>query len=217
MNYLDYKAFIDEAKILYKDDETGHDFSHIERAINYCDIIQSKEGGDEFVVMISAIYHDMHRVLSNKMGRYVSPEESIPFVRDLLKKYDIHDGLLKRILFNIENHEDKENTKDNPIELLILKDADILDNLGETGLKRTLMYCKKKNIPIVDTEYPLDVEDYMPNIKPYSTTHYVYRTMIPNKNLISTETGRQLAEKQIKVLQEFVDKNVKDYNLRYKW
>jgi hypothetical protein len=34
------------------------------------------------------------------------------------------------------------------------------------------------NIPITNKEYPLDTSEYIPDINPISTCHYIYNTMI---------------------------------------
>jgi len=212
---MDYIKFINKAKDIYKNEPTGHDFSHIERVFNFCKIIQQKEGGDEFVLLISALFHDVHRVLSNKENRYVPAEESVPVVKKILNDFKINEEDLNKILFTIKNHETKILDSNMPIELQILQDADILDALGETGLKRTLTYCKNKNIPIYNKNYPLNSKKYIPDIFPISTTHYVYRTMIPNANKLHTETGKAFGKQQIKILQNFVNENVENFNLSY--
>jgi uncharacterized protein len=207
---MDYTKYFQTAKEIYKDEPSGHDFSHIERVLKACKIMQAQEGGDEFLLTISALFHDVHRVLSNKQGKFVSAKESIPFVRDVLKSLGLKGENLSKILYLIEMHDKKDLKEDTPIELKILQDADTLDALGEIGLSRTLTYCKNKNIPIFDNRYSLDCKEYVPDIFPISTTHYVQRTMIPRAQMLKTKTGKKLGEDKVLVLQKFVDENVKN-------
>lgn len=43
--------------------------------------LQEKEGGDKVVVGISAFLHDIHRILGNEKGHFVSPKESLETVK----------------------------------------------------------------------------------------------------------------------------------------
>lgn len=206
-----YKDLYKKAKNIYKNEQTGHDFSHIKRCLKNAKKIQKTEGGDKNVIMIAVLFHDIHRVLSTK-EKYVSAQESIPYIKNILTEDNlihIDDGTLKKILYVIKEHDNKNFDATIPTELIVLQDADILDALGKIGLKRTKTYCINRKIPFYDGRYPLDIEDYMPNIKPYSTTHYVYRTMLPEMRFIKSRTGKKLAKKQGRVLQKFIDKNSK--------
>ena len=69
---------------IFKDDSTGHDIYHLERTMNVALKIQEKEGGNRFVIAISAYLHDIHRILSTDLGRYCSPKESLPKVEEIL-------------------------------------------------------------------------------------------------------------------------------------
>lgn len=208
-----YKNFFNKAKEIYSGETSGHDISHIKRCLNFAKLIQKIEGGNIFVLTIATIFHDVHRVMSNKQCKFVPPEESIPYVKSILEEFNLNEKDLKDILYLIEQHDNKHISKNIPLELKILQDADILDALGKIGLNRTLTYCKNKNIPIFNKNYSLDCEEYIPNIFPISTTHYVYRTMIPQLKLLKTETGKKLAKKQVKPLQNFVNTNIKKYDL----
>lgn len=192
----------------FKDEDTGHDIGHLERVLSFAENIQKAEGGDLFIIRISAMVHDIHRILSNKYGRYVTAPESLGDVKTILLDCGISGDNLDRILEIVKYHDNKE-IKDLPLEALIIQDADALDALGKIGLERTLKYCKKHNIPIANTAYSLDCEEYIPNINPISTCHYVYRTMIENGKNLTTKTALKLAEKEMQVLYDFIKENYK--------
>lgn len=204
----EFRKFYKKAKEIYRNEPTGHDFSHIKRCLRTAKKIQKREGGDDFVLTLSILFHDVHRVLSTK-EKYCTAQESIPYIRKCLKEFDIENEDLEKILYYIERHDDKDENKNYPIELIILQDADILDAVGKIGLKRTKTYCINRGIPFYDPNFPLDDPSYIPNLNPLSTTHYVYRTMLPEFNLIKTQTGKKLAHKQERVLKKFVEQNTK--------
>ena len=207
-----YVKLYKTAKKLYLNENTGHDFGHIKRCLKYAKAIQENEGGDWFIIYTSVLFHDIHRVMSTNEKGYISATDSIPYIKNILNKFNIEKNELNKILENIELHDNKNLTDDISIELKILQDADIIDALGKRGLKRTLKYCKTRNIPLFNKSYSLDHKSYIPNIFPISTTHYVYRTMLPEAKLIKTPTGKIIAEKKTAILQKFIDKNIKKHS-----
>ena len=205
---MNYESMIMRAKQIYNDDQTGHDFLHIQRVIDFCKIIHAKEGGNWEVIFISALFHDVHRILSNEENRYIAPEECIHNVKDILSEFDIENDLLDKILYVIEQHDNKKGDNSIMLELQIVQDADLLDSIGQIGLDRTIRYCKNKNIPIYNNAYPLNYDKYVPNTNPISATHYVYRTMLPKIKLLNTKTAKDIANPEIDVLKKFIDENV---------
>lgn len=190
-------------EIMFENENTGHDITHLKRVYEYAKNIQKYEGGDLYVISVSAFVHDVHRLMSIKEKRHVSAQESINEVKDLLIESNVDISKLDAILDVVYNHDDKTN-KDQSLETLIIQDADCLDAIGEIGLKRTLMYCKTNNIPITDFNYPLDTKEYIPDINPISTCHYIYNTMIPNAKNLYTETAKNLAKDKIEILENFI-------------
>ena len=196
-----------ELNTLFKDEKTGHDISHLERVLDNALEIQREEGGDLYIVAVSALVHDVHRLMSAKLKRYVAPEDSLEEVKALLMSCDVDLSKLDEILEVVKNHDNKEN-KNCSFETLIVQDADALDAIGEIGIQRTLKYCETNNIPTA-VDLPLDCEDYIPDINPLSTCHYIYRTMIPNAKNLYTKTANKIAQDKIKVLEEFINENYK--------
>ena len=208
------QKLIERAKQLYSEDNSGHDFSHIERVLDYCKKIQNTEHADWDVVFVSALFHDVHRVMSCRLGTFVSAKNAMDEVGSILAEFNFDNEFLAKVLYVIENHDDKDmEISKMPIELQIVQDADILDAVGIQGLKRTLKYCKTNHIPVTSEAYPLDCDEYIPDVNPISTTHYITRTMIPQVSKIHTKTAKLLAKEQIQVLKEFVDKSLKEHNV----
>ena len=190
---------------MFKDECTGHDISHLTRVLDNAIEIQKVEGGDFYVVAVSALIHDIHRLMSTKLKKYVPPEDSLDEVQKILLESGVDLDKLDAILEVVKNHDNKDS-KNYSLETLIVQDADALDAMGEIGLKRTLKYCKTNNIPLTSS-LPLDCKEYIPDINPISTCHYIYRTMIPNAKNLYTQKAREIAQDKIKILQDFVDEN----------
>lgn len=202
MNMNELKIIKRQIKNYFKEENTGHDFKHLNRVYKNAKHIQKFEGGNQKIILISAYVHDFHRLMSKE--RYVTPKESLPVVKDFLKKCKIDKKTIKKVLNIVEFHEEKQNAMNFCLEAKVLMDADALDAVGKIGLKRTLKYCKAKNIPLIDKNFDLNCNEYLPDIKPISTCHYIYRTMIPNAKNINTKTGKQIAKRKIEVLNKFL-------------
>lgn len=188
----------------FKGENSGHDYEHLKRVYKYALKIQKHEGGDKYVIAISALVHDIHRIMSNRKNKFVFPKESLKEVEEILIMSGVKKDKIKKILEVVEFHDEKGAEKDFNLEIKIIQDADVLDALGKRGLKRTLIYCKNKGIPVVDKTYDLDCKEYIPDINPISTCHYIYRTMIPNGKRVHTDTSRKMINNKIKVLERFV-------------
>lgn len=193
---------------MFKEENTGHDISHLVRVYEFASRIQEIEGGDPYVVQLSALVHDIHRLMSDKIGHFVFPEESLDEVEKLLLECDVDRSKLPEILEVVREHDNKDN-KNVSLETLIIQDADALDAIGERGIERTLKYCKAHNIPLTNTNYSLETVEYIPDINPISTCHYIHNTMIPNARNLYTKTAKQIAEDKIQLLEDFVKKNYK--------
>ena len=194
-------------KIIFKGENTGHDFSHLSRVFENAKEIQEKEGGDIYVVLVSALVHDMHRIIGAKLGRYVEPKDSLDETKKILIECDVDKDKIEKILKIVEFHEDKTICGVS-LETQIVQDADALDAIGEIGLKRTLQFCKVHKIPLYNKNVPLDCKEYMPNTNPISTCHYVYRTMIPQVERLHTMTAKEIARPKLKIMENFLEQNL---------
>jgi len=190
-------------KKLFKNENTGHDISHLERVLKNALEIQKNEGGDIYVIAVSALVHDVHRLMSTQLKHHVSADDSLDYVKQILIDCNVKTDKIEEILEIVKNHDNK-NEKNFSLETLIVQDADVLDAIGKIGLKRTLKYCKTKKIPLTSSK-PLNCKEYIPDINPISTCHYIYRTMIPNAENLYTKTAKQMAQYKVKILKKFVE------------
>ncbi|MFX0140950.1 MAG: HD domain-containing protein [Candidatus Hodarchaeota archaeon] len=60
-----------ELEPLFINENTGHDMYHLRRVYKLALLIQEKEGrGDRLVIGISALLHDIHRIIQNENRKY---------------------------------------------------------------------------------------------------------------------------------------------------
>lgn len=203
---------------LFKNDFSGHDIIHLERTMNIALLLQKYEGGDEIVVGISAFLHDVHRIMQNETGKFVSPKDSLDKVKEILSVLDLNESQLQKILHAIEYHEiynwNNLQNKENDINTLILQDADNLDAIGAIGIGRTFTYGGAHNVPMYDNTVSLEMKsDYAEeNRNDASTIHHFYHKLFRLSDNMNTQKAKELANSRTEFMKRFVDEFLKEWN-----
>lgn len=202
---------------LFKNDSSGHDISHLERVMKLAVHIQEIEGGDRIIVGISAFLHDIHRIMQNETGKFVSPKDSIIEVRKILSNINLNEEQVDKICYCIEHHEEYNWNRNNVEDLntLILQDADNLDAIGAIGIGRTFSYMAIHNMPMYDENIPLNNEDSCVENKIVadpSTIHHFYHKLFKIGDNMNTATARKIAEERTIFMKKFVKEFLEEWN-----
>lgn len=203
---------------LFKNDSSGHDITHLERTMNIALLLQKYEGGDEIVVGISAFLHDVHRIMQNETGKFVSPKDSLDKVKEILSVLDLNESRLQKILHAIEYHEiynwNNLQNKENDINTLILQDADNLDAIGAIGIGRTFTYGGAHNVQMYDNTVSLEMKsDYAEeNGDDASTIHHFYHKLFRLSDNMNTQKAKELANSRTEFMKIFVEEFLKEWN-----
>lgn len=204
---------------LFKKDFSGHDISHLERTMNTALYLQSKEGGDRIVIGIAAFLHDVHRIMQNETGNFVSPKDSLDTVKNILKYINLSNEQIEKICYCIEYHEQYNWNGNNvdDINTLILQDADNLDAIGAIGIGRTFFYGGAHNVVMYNPSVPLNEKnDYVEsNVSDESTIHHFYHKLFKLQDNMNTKTAKELAEKRTNFMKNFVNEFLSEWNANY--
>lgn len=204
---------------LFKKDFSGHDISHLERTMNTALYLQSKEGGDRIVIGIAAFLHDVHRIIQNETGNFVSPKDSLDTVKNILKYINLSNEQIEKICYCIEYHEQYNWNGNNvdDINTLILQDADNLDAIGAIGIGRTFFYGGAHNVVMYNPSVPLNEKnDYVEsNVNDESTIHHFYHKLFKLQDNMNTKTAKELAEKRTNFMKNFVNEFLSEWNANY--
>lgn len=207
MNEL-LKKIEEEITDLFHLEGSGHDIFHLKRVLALALTIQEKERGDRLVIAVSALLHDVHRIIQKQTGRFCSPKDSLPKVKEILDKVDIPEEKKTLILHCIEFHEEynfsEEGKTAADTETLIIQDADNLDAMGAIGIARTFMYGGANNIPMWLPEVPFERKHFDEGILDVSEIHHFYSKLLRLKDSINTETAKAMAEHRHKFLEQFL-------------
>lgn len=201
---------------LFKNESSGHDISHLTRTMNIALNICDKENGDKLIVGISAFMHDIHRIMQNEIGKFVSPKDSLSKVREILSKTDLSECIIEKICYCIENHENYNwnGNNVNDINTLILQDADNLDAIGAIGIGRAFTYGGAHNILMYDEKIPLNNnKDFSEaNRNDPSTIHHFYHKFFNLVSNMNTKTAKEQAVARTEFMKKFADEFLDEWN-----
>ena len=194
---------------LFEKDSSGHDIGHLERTMKTALHIQEKQGGDRVIIGIAAFLHDVHRIMQNEIGKFVSPKDSLDTVRKILDKadLDLSDEQVNKICYCIEFHEEYNWNGNNVDDLntLILQDADNLEAIGAIGIGRAFVYGGAHNIAMYDENIPLNENDDFVESEGdnESTIHHFHHKLFKLGDNMNTNTGKEMAKNRIDFMKEF--------------
>ena len=199
------RAFV---KDKLQNEGSGHDWFHIERVYNLATYLCKKENGDEFIIKMAVLLHDIDDwKFSNNNNT----------TKDFLQSLNIDTSSYNKIMNIINTISYKggiENSAQHDIEGKIVQDADRLDAMGAIGIARAFTYGGNKNRLI-----------YNPNIKPKEfnsleevknsnnhTINHFYEKLLKLKNLMNTDTAKQIAEERHRFMELFLDEFYYEWN-----
>lgn len=193
---------------LFKNDSSGHDISHLIRTMNIAINICDKENGDKLIVGIAAFMHDIHRIMQNETGKFVSPKDSLLKVKEILANTDLAEEIINKICYCIEYHEEYNWNGKNVDDLntLILQDADNLDAIGAIGIGRTFSYGGAHNVLMYDESVPLNSDEDYSEFKgdDPSTIHHFYHKLFKLADNMNTKTAKEQAIMRTEYMKYFV-------------
>jgi uncharacterized protein len=210
---MDIDKFIEklEKEIInyFSVDSSGHDIYHLKRVMNLAVHLQKKEGGDEFVITVAAFLHDVHRIAHRETGKYCSPEESLPKIKQILENIGFTDKeKIDKILHCIKYHEEYNFSENgNPvkdIETLIIQDADNLDASGAVGIARAFSYGGANGVPMYLPNEAFDRKFFSEAENDKSEIHHFYSKLLKLKDNMNTKTARKMAGSRHKFMENYL-------------
>lgn len=196
---------------LYKEG-SGHDWFHVKRVYNLATYLCEKEGGDEFIIKMTALLHDIDdwkfsdnsNTTENFLKSLNIDEKSIHQIMDIISTMSYKGGVT--------------DSTQNTLEGKIVQDADRLDAMGAIGIARAFTYGGNKHRLM-----------YNPDIKPINfqnleqvkqadnhTINHFYEKLLKLKDLINTDTAKQIAEERHRFMEIYLDEFYYEWNFHEK-
>ena len=195
------KAFV---KQKLSHDFSGHDMAHIERVVKLANkILNHQPQANAFIVLMSAYLHD---VIDEKVIADV--DNAINELQGYLRSLNLTTEEMHAIFDIIENMSYRKNLSQKTtlsLEGQIVQDADRLDAIGAIGIGRTFYYGgNKHNImhdPNILPRTKLNEDNYK---QPNTVINHFYEKLFLLKDMMNTQTAKQIAEQRHEILVKFV-------------
>ncbi len=188
--------------------EGGHDWFHIERVYKNSILISKSENGDNLIVALGALLHDIADAKFYDGDETMGPRKAKIF----LETQNVENSIIEHVV-NIINHISYKNSLDttgkkwSSPELEVVQDADRLDAIGAIGIARCFNYGGFKNRPMYDPEIKPNLnmtkEEYKKSAAP--TINHFYEKLLLLKNKMNTKTGRKLAADRHVYMETFLE------------
>ena len=201
--------------------DSSHDWNHIERVRNLALHIAKKEGLDQeslLVVELAALLHDL------KDWKYSGSETAgVQATNDFLINKGVAKHIIDEVCYVVGNvgFSKEIGGKSGEIRptLGAVQDADRLDAIGAIGIGRCLTYGGAKNRILYDPKIPprtqLNEKEY--KYGQSTTMNHFSEKLFKLKDMMKTQTGKSIAEKRHQVMFNFVSQFENEWNsLDYK-
>ena len=194
---------IDMVKEKLNNEGSGHDWYHIERVWKMASKLAAKEQANSYIVELAALLHDL---IDDKLVS--SKDEAVREVEYWLEGAGVSSSDSERIMDIIQtiSFKGENGRKLTTLEAQIVQDADRLDAIGAIGIARCFTYAGSKGDVIFNPE--LSVRESMTEKEyregPSSAVHHFYEKLLKLKDLMNTETAKQIAEERHAFMEDFL-------------
>lgn len=194
--------------------EGGHDWFHIERVWRLARHIGENEGNvDMGVVELGALLHDIADSKFHDGDEEIGPKTARAFLESegAPEETIVH---VENIIRHISFKGSFEGQKWMSPELAVVQDADRLDALGAVGIARTFNYGGHKGRLLYDPEVKpnltMSKDEYKASTAP--TLNHFYEKLLLLRDLMNTETGRQMADARHAFMEQFLEQFYAEWN-----
>lgn len=193
--------------------EAGHDWSHIERVYRMALRINQVECGDQLVVSLAALLHDIADSKFYDGDENVGPQRAKTF----MESNGVSPEVITKVVHIIENISYKNQYGEvtyHSKELDIVQDADRLDAIGAIGIARTFNYGGFKNRPLYDPAIKPNLshtkESYKATDAP--TINHFFEKLLLLKDKMNTPTARKIAEQRHQFMEQYLEQFFDEWN-----
>ncbi len=119
----------------------SHGWDHVERVMELANKIAEVENADHFIIILSAILHDIARKEGDKnKGMTCHAELGGEIAKVFLLEQNVDEESVNKIAQCIKSHRYRNSHVPESIEAKIIYDADKLDSIGAVGLGRAFLF-----------------------------------------------------------------------------
>lgn len=194
-----------EAKKIYSRGRKSHDWEHTKRVYSLCMHIGEKEAANLEVLKIAAILHDIGREKQDEsQGSICHAEYGAAMAAGILKKYQVPEQMVGKIIECIETHRFRGDKKPVSLEAKVLYDADKLDGIGAIGIGRAFVFAGEIGAKVHNSDVDIS------NTSTYSEEDTAYREFAVKlqyvKDKMLTGEGKRMAAGRHQFMVDFFER-----------
>ena len=167
---------------VHANDETGHDFAHIERVVRLVERLMEHEPVNRSGLLLAAYLHDVE---DHKLGR---PKG---LVKQHLATLDITEAQIHFVEALIDEVSFSKGMAPTTRESKILQDADRLDAIGAIGVARTFQFAGSRGTPL--------------DLSAESAIQHFHDKLLKLASMMHTAKAKQLAMSRHAFMERFLE------------
>ena len=197
--------------------EGGHDWSHTERVWTNAKKIGLQENVDMLVVELAALLHDIADAKFHAGDESIGPSRARKFLNNQGVDLEIIEHVIN-IMMYMSFRSNIEGTHFSSLEMQVVQDADRLDAIGAIGIARAFSYGGHKGHKIFDPSIPVEPSLTKASYKSSNAPmiNHFYDKLLKLKDLMNTETGRQVAEQRHQFMLDFLSQFYDEVGTNFK-
>ncbi len=206
---------IETARAWYTDSDPVHNFEHILRVYRMAEKIALAEGADLEIVRAAALLHDAEGSNpADKAARKLHHHASAEFAAETLRAEGWDAQRIEAVRHCIRAHRFRDASEPpQTLEAKTLFDADKLDAIGAIGLARLIAFCTQAGQPL----YALPSQQFIETGKKepgeaHSAYHEYLFKLSKLKERMFTPTGQAIAQERHKMLEDFFQRLIAEWN-----
>jgi len=197
------------AEKVFEGDSSGHDIHHTLRVHSLARSICAEEGGDEDVVRMAALLHDVDDPKLFHSTGY-------PNARRFMEGEGMDSETIERVVRIITQISFKGTGTVVPdsLEGRIVQDADRMDAIGAIGIARAFAYGGSRGRPMHNPgEKPKEnMTEAEYRVNQGTTVNHFYEKLLKLKNLMNTDAAKRMAEARHRYMQGFLDEFMDEWD-----
>lgn len=201
-------------KAKFASESSGHDWHHINRVWKLARQIGAREGANQEVVELGALVHDIADWKFHHGDDSVGPREAERLLREEGAAAEVIHQVVD-IVATISFKGAGVCTEMRTLEGKCVQDADRLDAIGAIGIARCFAYGGHAGRLMYDPDVPPEMHataEAYKAAKGHSLNHF-YEKLFLLKDRMNTESGKAMAEERHRVMEQFVESFLAEWNV----
>jgi uncharacterized protein len=192
------------AEELYPNDDPSHDINHILRVLANIEMLQKQEGGDLYILIPAALFHDVVNYPKLDPRAPLATDESAAKAAEILEAIEGYPKeKIEKVSYAISVCSFSKGIKPETLEAALLQDADMLESTGAISIMRVFASSGNVHRRFFDPKDPFAENREFDNKSNGLDLFPMRLYKIPER--MNTKLGKKLALERMKILDSFMN------------